>query len=405
EFDRVDDTVHRELAGYPDLHRRMSEEITAIEEDHKASSEVPPTPPGWTEAVDAVARIPAKADPMVGTVLEDIHKSLVKAHDKATDEYRKATHQRHKLLERMRPHWRRLQQKVAHVDKNVDSLLERSRAIDQKMARYEEIRSGSDRAVRTLSSSSLTQFFISLFVLLIAVGGATINFHLIARPMAEMVGGTSSLAGYRTADIAALVIIFVEVSMGLFLMESLRITRLFPVISALSDRQRQRMTAVTFAILLALASVEAGLAYMREVLMQDELATTALLRQGEAAAADSGVGWITTAAQMGLGFILPFALVFVAIPLENFVTSLRTVVGVLAVGFLRVLAALLRLLGNAARYLGQMLREFYDLLIFAPLWVEERLYQRRQSGGTPTEDAAAARTRARTPAEGGEESA
>ncbi|MFB6259107.1 MAG: hypothetical protein ABEJ96_09870 [Thiohalorhabdaceae bacterium] len=43
EFDRVDTTVHRELAHYPELHRRMSEAITAIEEDHKKSSEVPPS--------------------------------------------------------------------------------------------------------------------------------------------------------------------------------------------------------------------------------------------------------------------------------------------------------------------------------------------------------------------------
>ena len=150
EFDRVDDTVHRELAGYPELHRRMGEEITAIEEDHKNSSEVPPSPPGWTEAVDAVARIPAKADPMVGNVLEDIHKSLVKAHDKATAEYRKATNERHKLLERMRPHWRRLQQKVNHVDKNIESLLERSKVIDRQMEEYEQTVQGTDRAVRML---------------------------------------------------------------------------------------------------------------------------------------------------------------------------------------------------------------------------------------------------------------
>ena len=39
--------------------------------------------------------------------------------------------------------------------------------------------------------------------------------------------------------------------------------------------------------------------------------------------------WITTAAQMGMGFTLPFALVFVAIPLETFVHSLRTVLGLL----------------------------------------------------------------------------
>ena len=77
------------------------------------------------------------------------------------------------------------------------------------------------------------------------------------------------------------------------------------------------MIWITFTILLLLASIEAGLAYMREVLMQDELATSALLR-GSEASIENGFMWITTAAQMGMGFVLPFALVFVAIPLETF---------------------------------------------------------------------------------------
>ncbi|SCX75216.1 hypothetical protein [Thiohalorhabdus denitrificans] len=383
EFDRVDQTVHRELAGYPELHRRMTEEITAIEEEHKNSQEVPPSPPGWTEAVDAVARIPANGDPMVGNVLDDIRKSLEKAHEKATSEYRRATAERHKLLERMRPHWRSLQQQVSDVDKTINSLLDRSRAIDRQMEEYEETVRGTDRAVRRLSSSTLTQFFISLFVMLIAIGGAIINFNLIARPMAEMVGGTNDLAGFRTADIAAMVIIFVEVSMGLFLMESMRVTRLFPVIGSLSDKQRHRMAWITFTILFALASVEAGLAYMREILMEQEMATQAILSGGAEASAESSadsVRWITTASQMGLGFILPFALVFVAIPLETFVQSLRTVLGIAAMGILRVAAFLLRVLGSGARYAGQLLVDLYDLLIFAPLWVEHRLMERGDGG-------------------------
>jgi hypothetical protein len=191
--------------------------------------------------------------------------------------------------------------------------------------------------------------------------------------MAEMVGGTSLLGGYRTADIAALVIIMVEISMGLFLMESLRITRLFPVIGALPDKTRVRMVWITFTILFLLASVEAGLAYMREVLLHDELATSALLRGDDTATATTQYLWITTAAQMGLGFILPFALTFVAIPLETFVHSLRTVVGLIAISFLRVVSLVLRLLGSAFRYLGALVEQFYDLPLFVPLWLEERM--------------------------------
>ena len=107
------------------------------------------------------------------------------------------------------------------MDKSVDSLLERSRSIDRHSNEYRGDRAGhGSRELQVLSSSSLVQFFIAAFVLGVAVGGAAINFSLIARPMAEMVGGTNFIGGFRTADIAALVIIMVEVSMGLFLMES-----------------------------------------------------------------------------------------------------------------------------------------------------------------------------------------
>jgi hypothetical protein len=76
---------------------------------------------------------------------------------------------------------------------------------------------------------------------------------------------------------------------------------------------------------------------------------------------------------MGMGFILPFALVFVAIPLETFVHSLRTVMGMVAIGVMRLVALLLRIFGNGARHLGVLLQQVYDLLLFVPLWIETRM--------------------------------
>jgi len=245
------------------------------------------------------------------------------------------------------------------------------------MQEYEQIVRGEDRAVAVLSSSSLVYFFVSALVLAVATAGAAINFTLIARPMAEMVGGTSFIGSFRTADIAALVIIMVEISMGLFLMESLRITRLFPVIGALSDKMRVRMIGITFVILLMMASIEAGLAYMREVLLQDELATSAILRGDDGTAIVNEHMWITTAAQMGMGFILPFALVFVAIPLETFVHSLRTVLGLIGIGVLRALALILRVSGNGLRQLGVLAEKVYDLPLFVPLWIEAKVLEWR----------------------------
>lgn len=377
EFDRINDTVRKDLANYSSLHRSLSESIGRIEKDHQEAVDVPPDPPGWVKAVKAVAEMDAKEGrSQIGDILSDIHKSLVKAHKEAMAAYLVASGKRHKLLRHMRPGWRQIQQTLAAVGKNVDSLLSRSVTIDRLMQEYEDIVHGQDRAVSVLSSSSLVNFFVSAFVLVIAIGGATINFSLIARPMAEMVGGTNVIGGYRMADIAALVIILVEISMGLFLMESLRITRLFPVIGALPDKTRVRMLYITFTILFLLASVEAGLAYMREVLLHDELATSALLRGDIGETATSEYMWITTAAQMGLGFILPFALTFVAIPLETFVHSLRTVVGLMAISLLRVVSLIFRLLGNICLYFGVLLKQVYDLPLFVPLWLEERVARR-----------------------------
>jgi hypothetical protein len=374
EFDRIADSVQKDLGAYPEFQRNLSEVIVRIEEDYQKTVDVPPEPPGWVKAVDAVAKIDARNDGMVGTILADIHKSLVKAHGNAMEEYRGASRKRHDLLRRMMPGWRTIQQNLTHVNKNVESLLKRCQPIDRHMQEYEEIVKGTDRALQVLSSSSLVQFFVSAFVLSIAVGGAIINFSLIARPMAEMVGGTNFIGMFKMADIAALVIILVEISMGLFLMESMRITRLFPVIGALPDKTRVRMAWITFGILLSLASVEAGLAYMREILMQDELATSAILRGG--GLIENDFAWITTAAQMGLGFMLPFALVFVAIPLETLVHSSRTLIGLLATGVLHLGALVLRILGGAVRLLGSVLIRLYDVLIFLPLWVETILAKR-----------------------------
>ncbi|MCH8099405.1 MAG: hypothetical protein IIB74_03110 [Proteobacteria bacterium] len=386
EFDRVNESVRKDLANYSSLHRTLSEAIGRIEKDHQEAVDVPPDPPGWVKAVQAVATIESReGHGMIGNILGDIHKSLVKAHKEALTAYHEASAQRHKLLRHMRPDWRQIQQTLGQVGKSVDSLLGRSVTIDRHMQEYEDIVAGQDRAISVLSSSSLVNFFVSAFVLSIAIGGATINFSLIARPMAEMVGGTSMIGGFRMADIAALVIILVEISMGLFLMESLRITRLFPVIGALPDKTRVRMIYITFTILFLLASVESGLAYMREVLLHDELATSALLRGDIGPTATVEYMWITTAAQMGMGFILPFALTFVAIPLETFVHSMRTVVGLIAISVLRTIALTLRLLANIFLYLGSLLKQVYDLPLFVPLWLEERVGARLAREGSMKE--------------------
>jgi hypothetical protein len=359
------------------LHRQISDTIDRIEEDYQAATDAPPLPPAWLQAVDSIAGIPRSGDPTVCSILDNIGKTLEKAHRETEKAYRSTTLERHKLLGAMQPQWRSLGHSLSNVKETIDGLDERSTEIDRQMASYEAIRQQEDSAARTLASSSLTQFFISSLVLVIAIFGGLINFQLIALPMSEMVGGNSYIGPMRTSDIAALVIIMVEIAMGLFLMESLRITRLFPVIGSMDDGMRKRMIVITFSILAILATVEASLAYMRDLLALDREALTQSLA-GSAVVAQAEFRWIPSLGQMIMGFILPFALAFVAIPLESFIHSLRTVIGMLALALLHALAFSARLVGSSARHLSQVLISLYDLLIMLPLGIERLLTSNRR---------------------------
>ena len=384
EFQRVDAVVKRDLSGYPALQHTLAEQITRIDEDYRESAELPPPPPNWVDAVKVIAKIPISNDPTVANIFKEIQKSITKQYKNTMNEYRKSTGARHALLRQMMPYWRKLTQTLDQVGKKISGLQERATVIDHRMEDYEEIRAKTNKAERMLESSSMTQFFISALVLLIAFGGAVINFNLIALPMSEMVGGGSYIGQFKTSNVAALVIILVEVAMGLYLMESLRITKLFPVIGSMDDKMRRRMIWVTFSILLILACVESALAFMRDRIAADMQA----LRQSLAAV--EGVqpvnSWIPTVGQMVMGFILPFALTFVAIPLESFISSSRTVMGFVLVGLLRGTAFLLRLMGNIASYLGELLVNLYDVLIFPPLWIEKFVHSRAQAVEEPVHE-------------------
>ena len=373
EFERIGILVTRDLQGYPTLQRRILEEITRVEEDFRKCGEVPPPPPDWVEAVAAVAEIKTGGGEVVQKILVEIRDSIERIHDKAIAEYRRAYQTRHGILEGFMPYWRSLDTTMKQVDTKMAHLQESAATVDAQMEKYKKIVAKTSEAETTLTNSSYTQFTISIIVLWIALGGAFINFKLIALPMSEMVGAGDYLtASLRTSEVAALVIILLEASMGLFLLESLRITHLFPRIANLNDRTRRRMIWISLALLVTLAGIEAALALMRDMLIADKQALLQSLASAPAAA--SGDGWISripTAGQMILGFMLPFALAFVAIPLESFIHSARTVCGVLAVDFVYTLGFVLRVLGNLVRLASRVLLHFYDLLIVLPLMAEQ----------------------------------
>ncbi len=395
EFQRVAVLVQRDLQGYPALQRKLLEDITRMEEDYRRCGEVPPPPPEWVKAVEVLAKIRASGDGLVQKLLEEIANSVDKIYASVVEEYRRSYQERHSILERFVPFGRSLNETLLKVDRSITGLQEGATRIDAQMEKYEQIQAKAERVEHALTASAGVQFVISGLVLAIAFGGAFVNFWLIARPMSAMVGGGEYLAGgFEAAQVAALVIILVEATMGLFLMETLRFTHLFPRIHVLPDRLRMRMMWVAFAILLILAGVEVALAVMRDQIIAADLALKRGLGGGAEVAAVE-MGWVTripVAGQMILGFILPFALAFVAIPLEYFIYSSRTVLGALAVFAIRALAFALRLAGAVVRQAGRVLTMLYDAVIFLPLVIERGVLARHGSGK------ALGPTRAGTPA-------
>ncbi len=380
EFQRVDGVIKRDLSSYPMLQRDMSDQIARMDEDYIKSAELPPPVPTWVDAITALGKISSK-DASVAAILEQIHKTINSQHKGVLDEYRRVSSDRHAILHKMMPLWRRLAETLEQASQRFTGLNERAQVIDRHMQTYQEIEDRSEKADRMLTSSAATQFFIAGFVLMIAAGGAVINFNLIALPMSEMVGGGSYIGAFKTSDVAALVIILVELAMGLYLMESLRITRLFPIIGQMDDRTRRRMVWITFTILFVMAGVEASLAFMRDRLAADIQALRQSLADVEVVAAANS--WIPTVGQMVMGFILPFALAFVAIPLESFVHAARTVLGSVLAALLNGLAFAFRLVGNVARYGGEFGVNLYDLAIFPSLWIERLVVEKRRQQKEP----------------------
>ncbi len=370
EFQRVETLVNRDLSGYPSLQRDLKEQITRIDEDYVQSGEVPPKPPEWLKAVEAVADIPDNGSPVVAKILNDIHSTLKKALETDLQEYRRANRDRHGLLKKMMPHWRSLTNSLNSVEIKITGLEERSLILDSQMKNYEDIRNQTDYAVRMLSSSSMTQFFISGLALCLAVIGMYVNFQLVALPMEEMVGASSYLgsSSIRASDVSALFIISIEVILGLFLMESVGVTRLFPVIHLLEDHKRKAIFWIMLSFLFVFAGIEASLAYMRDMLAADREALSQLL--SGAKVTEPLLRWIPSLGQMVMGFILPFVLTFVAIPLESFIHSFRTVSGLFIVWLLHVLVVTIRFVANVVFGIGRMLMSIYDLIIFIPLKIE-----------------------------------
>ena len=161
EFGRINTAVVRDLESFPHLQRQLTELTTRLDEDYRSSADLPPSLPNWLPVIESIANIEHSGDSMVANMLGEINRTLKEQHKSAIDNYRNSNAQRHSILNKMLPVWRRVQKGLNKVDRSIENLNRRAKRIDRCMDEYEQIRLQTDKAARMLSSSSLAQFGIS----------------------------------------------------------------------------------------------------------------------------------------------------------------------------------------------------------------------------------------------------
>lgn len=372
EFKRVDASYTKHLAEYPKLHLKLDESIATVDADFIECGQAVPEAPGWNDAVESIASIKATSsgDRVIEKMLKELHKSAVEGEKLALAEMRKTSSKRHKILSAMAPVWKKLLKTMSEVDTKVSLVLETSGKIEKYMTEYEKIRHGGEESIDMLSSKATKLFVFSMLVITVAGFGAFVNFQLIALPMSELVPAGTRVLGMHVSDISALVIVTLEVVLGIFLMEALGVTSIFPQISGMTLSKRRILLYAALLGLFFLASVEAALAVLREHIAATNAATTQALAGASEATADSEGSNITVIGQATLGFTLPWILAMVAVPLEMLIESSQHVLTKLVILIIKLVGYVIGIIGHLLNTIMKTVIHIYDAYIIIPTQIE-----------------------------------
>ncbi len=374
EFSRIDSGFADRLNDYSALHRKLDNVLLELDNSYRECGVVPPEVPGWTSTLETISQLPTSGDPNVVKVMESIRKSLQDAEKKALHSHREDTTRRHKLLGGMLNPIKEIKNLMGRMQEAVTRSLETTTKINGYVDEYQQIRKSEEEANRALTYSAIKLFITSLIVLGIAVGGAFINFNLIALPMSELVPAGARVGGIPVATVSALVMVLMEAAVGIFIMDMLGITELFPKLAAMPKSQRRMILGVSLAGLFFLASVESSLAILREHIVAGDAALKMSLAGVEnAAVTNASTSKIPVIGQAVLGFVLPWILAMVAVPLEMLLDSGRHVFASLGALVLSVVGNGLKIVGHFLNSVFKMLPNLYDVYIGVPLRIERML--------------------------------
>ena len=371
EVVRIDESFAEKLGRYAELQRKVDDIVGSLEEDYKHCGDSPPEVPGWTGAVEAVSAIPDNADPTVRKVLEGIRESMTDAEKRAFKAYRDDTASRHKLLGKMRPTWKEIRNLLAGMKDAVAKAVQTSAKLSRYVDEYDELVNDRESEAHARNYSPMKPFITSLIVMGIALGGAFVNFQLIALPMSELVPAGARLGGVPVSTVSALVLVLMEAAVGIFLMDMLGITDLFPKLATVAPSRKRLILWISVGGLFFLSSVESSLAILREQIVAADAALKHSLagQAGEVVSIAAGSS-IPVIGQAVLGFVLPWLLALVAIPLEMLLDSGRHVAAKASVFALHATGGSVRVLGHVLCSVVGALPSVYDVYIAIPLRLE-----------------------------------
>ena len=220
--------------------------------------------------------------------------------------------------------------------------------------------------------SILIPWVLALIVMTVALTGVFLNFFLIQRPMAEIVGDDLQVLGLPLPTAAALVVIFLEAVAGIVLMDAAGVTKLTQI-ATLPRLPKRILLYAAIAFLAAFSVFEALLAIQREALIEIDQQTARMALGEDAGAGDdvSGGLSLTMLAQMILAVLIPWLLAIAAIPLETVIQNLVFILRLVAYQLLIFASFIFALLANALKALGLFFLRVYDLIIFLPLAIEQ----------------------------------
>ena len=281
-------------------------------------------------------------------------------------------------------------QKIHHEhSKNTDD-------VNKAFSEFEEIVRSEDRKKIASRASIVIPWFIAVLITSIALAGVFLNFFLIERPMAEIVGEGARIGGIGLPAFAAIIVIFLEFVTGVILMDSAGFTKLIPAFHSMSEGGRRVMLGVSFCFLMAFSVMEMTLSVVREQIIEQQqetrdlanraLVSPTLVPNADAPAAASNEAatparqsanifglQLATFAQLILAAIIPWLLAAAALPLETIVRNTVFMLSIASSFLLIFLSFASKTVSVLLKNIGLFLLTVYDLIIFVPLWIERRI--------------------------------